>query len=97
MEPETEIPKPFKHRAKFVMIDPLAIRKELLYKVDGKYLIGLILCTEPGLNGKLRVEQAMPSQLLKAGKHRAPIVRNWHTLSEERWPGKGKAGSTPAS
>jgi hypothetical protein len=74
-------PKP-KPRAKFVMLDPLAIDKRLLYRIDGKYYIGLILCTERDAKGKLRVEQAMPSELLREGKHRAPVVGDWHVLRE---------------
>jgi hypothetical protein len=38
-------PKP-KPRAKFVLIDPLAIDKRLLYEIGGKHYIGLILSTE---------------------------------------------------
>jgi hypothetical protein len=88
--------KPFKHRARFVLIDPLAIDKRLLYRIDGKFRIGLILCTEPGPDGKLRVEQAMPSELLRGGKHRAPIVGTWHTLSDRWTPEKRRAGRKPS-
>jgi hypothetical protein len=56
-----DVPKP-KPRAKFVLIDPLAIDKRLLYRIDGRYFIGLILCAErDAKTGKLRVEQAKDS------------------------------------
>lgn len=82
--------KLFKHRPRFVMIDPLAIDKRVLYRVDGKFKIGLILHTERSSDGQLPVEQATPSEVLRAGKYRAPIVRTWHVL---RWPKKEKAGA----
>jgi hypothetical protein len=65
------------------MIDPLAIDKRLLYEIGGRYFIGLILHTErDARTGKLRVEQAMPSALLRAGKHKAPVVGDWHVLRD---------------
>jgi hypothetical protein len=97
LESQQPSSKPFRHRPKFVLIDPLAIDKALLYRIDGKFRIGLILCTEPGPDGKLRVEQAMPSELFRAGKHRSPIVGTWHTLSERWTPEKRRAGRKPTS
>jgi hypothetical protein len=89
-------PKP-KPRAKFVLIDPLAIDKRLLYEIGGRYFIGLILSTERNAKtGKLVVQQAMPSALYREGKHRAPVVGNWHVL-REAWTKKERPGSTPAS
>jgi hypothetical protein len=92
MNGEKEPIKPPNHRAKFVMIDPLAIDKRLLYKIDGKFRIGLILCTEPGPDGRLRVEQAMPNELFHAGKYRSPVVGSWHSLKRP-WERNSSKGS----
>jgi hypothetical protein len=66
------------------MIDPLAVDKKLLYEVDGKYRIGLILENERTPDGKyFVVRQAAPSKLTKAGV-KGKVVGSWHSLWS-RW------------
>ena len=78
------------HRKRFVMIDPLAIDKMLLYSVDGKPRIGLILETERGSDGQLAVTQAAPGKLLKQGV-RGKCVGNWHVLRDSKNSSEKKA------
>ena len=74
------------HRKRFVMIDPLAIDKRLLYSVDGKPRIGLILEVERGVDGQFSVTQAMPRKLFKQGAKKR-TVGNWHCLGK-KWDSK---------
>ena len=81
-----------KHPKRFCMIDPLAIDRKLLYSVDGKPRIGLILEAERGADGLFSVSQASPAKLREKGL-KGKVVGNWHVLGR-KWDSKdGKAAA----
>jgi hypothetical protein len=83
-------------RRRFVLLDPLAIDKQLLYQdSSGKFKIGLILETERGADGRFPVRQAAPAKLTRAGVA-GQIVGHWKFL-DPRWDGKGKAARNGGS
>ncbi len=78
VHPPSDADKPREYRQRFVMLDPRAIDKALLYhdSSGNKYWIGLLLETERGKDGKFAVTQAAPARMTKAGV-RGKVVGSW--------------------
>jgi hypothetical protein len=75
---------PTKFEKRFVLIDPLAVDKSLLYSdSSGKFKVGLILETERDQDGKHAVRQAAPAKLTARGV-RGKVV-GWWKFCHPKW------------
>ena len=84
--------KPVAFRRRFLMLDPRAIDKNLLYRDGDGYLIGLVLETERvDKEPRFIVKQAVPAHLRKNG-NQGKVVGSWHFLSE-KWDAKRAEGA----
>ena len=84
--------KPVAFRRRFLMLDPRAIDKNLLYPDGDRYLIGLVLETERvGKEPRFIVKQAVPAHVRKNG-NQGKVVGSWHFLSA-KWDAKREEGA----
>ena len=89
--------KPREFRKRFVLIDPRAVDKQLLYfDSSEKPSVGLILETERDQSGKFPVRQAAPGRMTKVGV-RGKVI-GWWKFVHPKWDSKdGKAARTKAA